>query len=76
MPLVGYARVSTSQQCLDIQKQALTDAGVDESRIFSDKATGSNTGRDGLQILRFKVEKGDVIIVKKLDRLGRNTLDM
>ncbi len=76
MRLFGYARVSTSQQCLDIQKQALIDAGVQEDRIFSDKATGSNTDRDGLQMLKLKVEKGDVIIVKKLDRLGRNTLDM
>lgn len=76
MRLFGYARVSTSQQCLDIQKQALIEAGVDESRIFSDKATGSNTDRDGLQMLKMKVEKGDVIMVKKLDRLGRNTLDM
>lgn len=76
MRLFGYARVSTSQQCLNIQKQALIDAGVQRDRIFSDKATGSNTDRDGLQMLRLKVGKGDVIIVKKLDRLGRNILDM
>ena len=40
-------------------------------RIFSDKATGSNTDRDGLILLRAKVEKGDVILSKNLDRQGR-----
>ena len=76
MRLFGYARVSTSQQCLDIQKNALVQAGVDPKRIFSDKATGSNTERDGLSLLKFKLEEGDIIIVKSLDRLGRNTCDM
>jgi len=76
MRLFGYARVSTSQQSLDIQTKALKEAGVIKSRIFSDKATGSNTDRDGLSLLRVKVEKGDVILVKKLDRLGRDTADM
>ena len=76
MRLFGYARVSTSQQSLDIQTKALREAGVEKHRLFTDKATGKNTDRDGLQTLKMKVEKGDVIIVKKLDRLGRNTLDM
>ena len=76
MRLFGYARVSTSQQCLDIQIKTLKDAGVSTNRIFTDKATGSNTDREGLQTLMLKVEAGDVVLVKKLDRLGRNTLDM
>lgn len=76
MRLFGYARVSTSQQSLDIQVKALKEAGVKESRIFTDIATGSNTIRDGLTILRQKVEEHDVILVKKLDRLGRDTADM
>ncbi len=46
------------------------------SRIFSDKASGSHVNRDGLSLLRIKVEKDDVILVKKLDRLGRDTADM
>lgn len=76
MRLFGYARVSTSQQSLDIQIQALQDAGVKSHRIFTDKATGSHCDRDGLQMLCVKVESGDVILVKKLDRLGRDTADM
>lgn len=76
MRLFGYARVSTSQQSLDIQLKTLKDAGVKVSRIFSDKGSGSNTNRKGLELLRIKVEDGDVILVKKLDRLGRDTADM
>jgi DNA invertase Pin-like site-specific DNA recombinase len=76
MRLFGYARVSTSQQSLDIQVRALKDAGVKTNRIFTDKASGSHTDRKGLELLRIKVEEGDVILVKKLDRLGRDTVDM
>lgn len=76
MRLFGYARVSTSQQSLDIQVKALKAEGVKADRIFSDKVTGSHTNRDGLRLLRIKVEEGDVILVKKLDRLGRDTIDM
>lgn len=76
MRLFGYARVSTSQQSLDIQINSLKEAGVKENRIFTDKASGSHMNRDGLQLLKVKVEEGDVILVKKLDRLGRNTADM
>ena len=76
MRLFGYARVSTSQQSLDIQINALKDAGVEPNRIFTDKITGSHTEREGLNLLRVKVEKDDILIVKKLDRLGRDTADM
>lgn len=76
MRLFGYARVSTSQQSLDIQINALRDAGVQDNRIFTDIATGSNAERDGLKLLRLKVEESDFILVKKLDRLGRDTADM
>ncbi|WP_016681078.1 recombinase family protein, partial [Yersinia pestis] len=46
------------------------------NRIFTDKASGSSADREGLDLLRMKVEEGDVILVKKLDRLGRDTVDM
>jgi len=76
MRLFGYARVSTSQQSLDIQIHSLKEAGVKENRIYTDKASGSHMDRDGLELLLIKVESGDVILVKKLDRLGRDTADM
>lgn len=76
MRLFGYARVSTSQQSLDIQIKALKDAGVKTNRIFTDKSSGSSTDREGLNLLRMKVEDGDIILVTKLDRLGRDTADM
>jgi len=76
MRFFGYARVSTSQQSLDQQINALKAEGVKPNRIFTDKGTGSHIDRDGLKLLRLKVEEGDVILVKKLDRLGRDTADM
>lgn len=76
MRLFGYARVSTNQQSLDIQIEALKKSGVASNRIFTDKASGSHINRSGLQLLRVKVEKGDVILITKLDRLGRDTADM
>ena len=76
MRLFGYARVSTSQQSLDVQMKALKAEDVRESRIFTDKESGSHVNRKGLEMLRLKVEEGDVILVKKLDRLGRDTADM
>ena len=76
MRLFGYARVSTSQQSLEIQIKSLKAEGVKDNRIFSDKATGSHANRDGLLLLMVKVEEGDVVLVTKLDRLGRDTGDM
>lgn len=78
MALIGYARVSTNQQDLSLQVQALKDAGVKEhpDYLFTDKASGKTDKREGLQALLTKVREGDHIIVKKLDRLGRNTADM
>ena len=52
MRLFGYARVSTSQQSLDLQVRALKDAGVKANRIFTDKASGSSTDREGLEEAR------------------------
>jgi len=76
MRLFGYARVSTSQQSLDIQVKALKAEGVRGNRIFTDKVSGSHMQREGLQMLLLKVEEGDVVLVTKLDRLGRDTADM
>lgn len=70
MMLVGYARVSTQDQNLDLQKDALTKDGCQE--IFTDVASGAQAERDGLaQAIRF-LRKGDSLVVWKLDRLGRS----
>ncbi len=76
MALLGYARVSTAQQKLNVQISALKKAGVREDRIFTDKLTGKTADRDGLQRLLIRAEKDDTIICTKMDRLGRNTSDM
>ena len=76
MRLFGYARVSTSRQALDSQVRVLQEAGVKSHRIFTDQVSGRSLERPGLNTLQQKVENGDVILVRKLDRLGRNTADM
>lgn len=62
------------QQSLDIRSKRIKDAGIKANRIFTDKASGSSTDRDGLDLLLVKVEEGDVILVKKDQRghLNRN----
>lgn len=76
MRLFGYARVSTSQQSLDIQVNTLKEAGVLVSRILTDKISGSHMQREGIKLLLIKVEQGDIVLVTRLDRLGRDTADM
>ena len=76
MRMFGYARVSTSQQSLDAQIKTLRTHKVWKSRIFTDKASGSQGDRPGLALLKVKVEEGDIILVTKLDRLGIDTSDM
>jgi len=68
--LIGYARVSTQDQTLDLQKDALQKIGC--TRIFTDTASGSTTERPGLtEALQF-LRAGDVLVVWRLDRLGRS----
>ncbi len=68
--LVGYARVSTSEQRIDLQTDALTQAGC--PKIFSDVASGALADRTGLEeALRF-VREGDTLVVWKLDRAARS----
>ncbi len=77
MRLFGYARVSTSQQSLDSQVKALKEAqGSKPAEFLPTRFPVANVHRDGLSLLRVKIEEGDVILVKKLDRLGRDTADM
>jgi DNA invertase Pin-like site-specific DNA recombinase len=68
--LIGYARVSTVDQKLDLQNGALTKAGCE--RIFTDTGGGASAERAGLEQALAFVRKGDALVVWKLDRLGRS----
>ena len=72
MSKIGYARVSSKEQNLDRQSQALQ--GV--SKVFSDKASGQSTERPQLQAMLDYLREGDIVIVTELDRLGRNNKDL
>lgn len=67
---VGYARVSTHEQNLDLQLDELKRAGCEE--IVTDKISGSVSERPGLEKLQNYLRKGDVLVVWRLDRLGRS----
>lgn len=67
---IGYARVSTKDQSLDLQMDALTKEGC--KRIFSEHVSGTKSKRIELQKMIDHVREGDVIVVWKLDRLGRS----
>jgi DNA invertase Pin-like site-specific DNA recombinase len=68
--LIGYARVSTTDQTLDLQKDALRQAGCE--RIFTDTASGAKADRVGLDEALGYVRAGDTVVVWRLDRLGRS----
>ena len=72
--LIGYARVSKSDghQVLDLQIDALTNSGVKEENIYSDKISGSIDDRIGLKNCLKALRENDILVVYKLDRLGRN----
>jgi DNA invertase Pin-like site-specific DNA recombinase len=71
--VIGYARVSTRDQNPQLQLDALTQAGA--ARIFTDRATGTNANRPQLQEALRYLNAGDVLMVWKLDRLGRSVRD-
>lgn len=70
--LIGYMRVSTSDQNLDLQRDALIKVGVAERDIYADKASGKKDERPGLEACLRALREGDILIVWKLDRLGRS----
>lgn len=68
--LVGYARVSTWEQTLDLQKDALKQAEC--GKIYEDTASGAKTDRPGLETALSYLREGDTLVVWRLDRLGRS----
>lgn len=72
--LIGYARVSKSDgsQLLDLQKDALLKAGVDQEYIYQDLASGRKDDRPGLKACLKALQPGNTLVVWKLDRLGRD----
>lgn len=69
MALVGYARVSTGGQSLEVQLRALAEC----NKVFQEKVSGASDDRSQLTLLLDYVKEGDVVMVTKLDRLARNT---
>jgi len=71
---VGYARVSTEQQELSRQLDALNKYGVDE--IYTEKLTGTKASRPELGKVKLRVRHGDVVVIESLSRLGRSSKDL
>ena len=72
--LIGYARVSTEDQHLDLQRDALTRAGCE--RTFEDQRSGAKADRLGLLAALDYARRGDSVVVGRLDRLGRSLSDL
>lgn len=70
----GYARVSKSDQNIEIQAQKLTTAGCEE--IFQEKISGAKDDRPQLKAMLSKLRKGDIVYVVRLDRLGRRMIKL
>lgn len=76
--LIGYMRVSSldDRQSVDLQRDALLAAGVDERHLYSDKASGARDDRLGLQACLEYLKRHDTLVVWKLDRLGRSLTNL
>jgi DNA invertase Pin-like site-specific DNA recombinase len=72
--IYGYARVSTDGQTLDAQREALTAAGAE--RVFQEKVSGATIDRRELGRLVASLQPGDTLLVTRLDRLARSTLEL
>ena len=70
--IYGYARVSSRDQNLDRQIDALLEYGIPQRSIFADKASGKDFKRPRYKALMRKLQEGDVLVIKSIDRLGRN----
>ncbi|MCH5147542.1 MAG: recombinase family protein [Clostridiales bacterium] len=72
MKIYAYARVSARDQNLERQIEAFIKFGIDKSRIFSDKKSGKDFERNGYKRLIKLLKRGDLLVIKSIDRLGRN----
>src|SRR4029450_4926072 len=70
--IMGYARVSTSDQDVGLQWEALRRAGCQEQHIFCDTASGAHAARPGLEACLQALAPGDMLVVWRLERLGRS----
>jgi DNA invertase Pin-like site-specific DNA recombinase len=71
--IYGYARVSSTEQHLDRQIEALLAYGVEDRFIIRDKCSGKDFDRPGYMVLKNQLlREGDILVIKELDRLGRN----
>ena len=72
--LIGYARISKvdGSQSLDLQRDALAEAGVEPASLYEDEVSGKKSDRPGLDACLKALREGDILVVWKLDRLGRD----
>jgi DNA invertase Pin-like site-specific DNA recombinase len=68
----GYVRVSSADQCEDRQTLALTELKIPTERIYTDKVSGKDFNRPSYKLLTEKLQPGDLLYIKSIDRLGRN----
>jgi DNA invertase Pin-like site-specific DNA recombinase len=76
MKKVAYMRVSTKNQNLDRQYEDFKKLGIPDRYIYEDKASGKDFQRIGYEYVKRTLEKGDILIVSSLDRLGRNSKEL
>lgn len=76
MSLYGYVRVSSSDQNIDRQMIAMREQGVEDINIFVDKQSGKDFDRPAYRAMLRRLKSGDVLILKSIDRLGRNYDDI
>ncbi len=76
MKKYGYIRVSTREQNLDRQILAMKEEGIEDKYIFSDQMSGKNFDRPKYNRLMKKLKPGDLLVIKSIDRLGRNYMEI
>ena len=74
--LIGYIRVSTKEQKLDRQKEEMMNLGIQEKDIYEDKESGKDFNRIGYMYMKKALAPGDTLVIKELDRIGRNQKEL